>query len=149
LVSVVAALIALVITPAHVGFLGLVPIAIGSKTLFDLWRGYEESKDAEERGTASGTASQVFAVATVTFANGGDNIGVYTPVFAVRSGVDTVIIVSVFALMTALWCAIAHWLANHRTIGAPLRRYGHRVLPFILIGLGFMILLEAGTLRFW
>jgi cadmium resistance protein CadD (predicted permease) len=121
LVSVVAALLAFAITRVHVRFLGLAPIAIGSKKLCDLWRGYETDKNPEERHAARG--GQAFAVAAVTFVNGGDNIGVYTPLFAVRSGIDTAVIVSVFAVMTALWCAIAHWLAHHRTVEAPIRRY--------------------------
>jgi hypothetical protein len=42
--------------------------------------------------------------------------------------------------MTAIWCALAHWLIQHRTIGAQIRRYGQRVLPLVLIGLGVLIM---------
>ena len=45
-------------------------------------------------------------------------------------------------VMTALWCALAHWLVNHPTLGAPIRRYGHRILPFVLIGVGVMVMLS-------
>jgi cadmium resistance protein CadD (predicted permease) len=145
LVSIVAALIALVIPPAYVGLLGLAPIAIGSKKLVDLWRGQEQGEEELERHPAGGEHGQVFTVAAVTIANGSDNIGIYTPLFAVRSSIETAVIVAVFAVMTALWCAIAHWMVHHRTIGAPIRRYGHRVLPLVLIGLGVLILHEAGT----
>jgi cadmium resistance protein CadD (predicted permease) len=143
--SLLAALIALVIPPAYVGLLGLVPIAIGSRKLVDLWGGRDKGEEELERHPASGARGQVFAVAAVTIANGGDNIGVYTPVFAVRSGIETVVIIAVFALMTAVWCAIAHWLVHHRTIGAPIRKFGHLILPPLLIGLGLSVLLEAGS----
>jgi len=145
LVSVAAAQIALIIPSAYVGLLGLAPIAIGSKRLFDLWRGQERGEEELEHYAASGARGQIFAVAAVTIAHGGDNIGVYTSLFAVRSGIETIVIVAVFAIMTAVWCAIAHWLVHHRTIGAPIRRYGHRVLPLVLIGLGVLIMREAGT----
>ena len=144
-ISLLAALIALVIPPAYVGLLGLVPIAIGSRKLIDLWGGRDKEEEELERHPASGARGQVFAVAAVTIANGGDNIGVYTPVFAVRSGIETAVIIAVFVLMTAIWCAIAHWLVHHRTIGAPIRKYGHLILPPLLIGLGLSVLLESGS----
>jgi cadmium resistance protein CadD (predicted permease) len=144
-ISLVAALIALVIPPAYVGLLGLAPIAIGSRKLVDLWGGRDKGEEELERHPASAARGQVFAVAAVTIANGGDNIGVYTPVFAVRSAIETTVIIAVFVLMTAVWCAIAHWLVHHRTIGAPIRKYGHLILPPLLIGLGLSVLLEAGS----
>ena len=142
-ISLLAALIALVIPPAYVGLLGLAPIAIGAKKLIDLWGGRDESEEELERHPASAARGQVLAVAAVTIANGGDNIGVYTPVFAVRSGIETAVIIGVFVLMTAMWCSIAHWLVHHRTIGAPIRKYGHLILPPLLIGLGLSVLLES------
>ncbi|MDE1996508.1 MAG: quaternary ammonium transporter, partial [Rhizobiaceae bacterium] len=52
----------------------------------------------------------------------------------------------VFALMTALWLGAAHYLTNHRSIGASIKRYGNAAAPFVLVGLGLFILYEAGTL---
>ena len=144
-ISLLAALIALVIPPAYVGLLGLLPIAIGSRKLVDLSGGRDKGEEELERHPASAARGQVLAVAAVTIANGGDNIGVYTPVFAVRSGIETAVIIAVFVLMTAMWCAIAHWLVHHRTIGAPIRKFGHLILPPVLIGLGLSVLLEAGS----
>jgi cadmium resistance protein CadD (predicted permease) len=80
-----------------------------------------------------------------TVANGSDNISVYTPLFATRSAVDVAASGLVFAIMTALWCLLGHWLVHHPALGIPLRRYGHRTLPFLLIGFGIFILYSAGT----
>ena len=146
LFSLMAALIALVIPPAYIGLLGLVPIAIGANRLRD-WRPVDSDHENARSPHASGAEGQWLAVAAVTIANGGDNIGVYTPVFAVGSSTRTIVIVAVFAVMTALWCVLAHWLVNHAIIGAQIRRYGARVLPFVLIGLGIVIVLESGTLE--
>ena len=87
----------------------------------------------------------VAAVAVVTVANGGDNIGVYAPLFATRSGADIAAIGVVFAGMTLVWLAVTGWLINHRTLGVPIRRYGRGVAPFVLIGLGALIVFEAGS----
>ena len=144
--SVVASLISLVIAPAFIGLLGLAPIAIGLKKAWDLRKEADTSEaGSEDHEKASAGHGKVVAVAAVTLANGGDNISIYTPLFAAHSAYDVAVIGVVFALMTLVWLWAAHWLTQHRTIGAPIRRYGHRVVPFVLIALGILILHDAGT----
>ena len=53
---------------------------------------------------------------------------------------------SIFAVMTAVWCAAGYWLVHHPVLGARIRQYGHVVLPFVLIGLGLHILKDAQVL---
>jgi cadmium resistance protein CadD (predicted permease) len=144
--SVAASLISLVVSPAYVGLLGLAPIAIGLKKVWNLWKRTDDDEEAaaEKKSPAAGRGN-VVAVAVVTLANGGDNISIYTPLFAARSGADITVIGIVFAGMTLVWLVVAHGLTNHRTLGAPIRRYGRRVVPFVLIALGVLILFEAGT----
>lgn len=144
--SVVASLIALVIAPAFIGLLGLAPIAIGLKKAWGLRKRADSSAaESEDHEKAPAGHGNVVAVAAVTLANGGDNISIYTPLFAARSAYDVAVIGVVFAFMTLVWLWAAHYLAHHRTFGAPIRRYGHRVVPFVLIALGILILYEAGT----
>ena len=90
------------------------------------------------------THSQWLAVAFVTAANGGDNLGVYIPLFT-RQLSWIPIYVAVFAVLTTLWCAAGYWLVNHPVLGR-IRRYGHVALPFVLIGLGLHILWDARVL---
>jgi cadmium resistance protein CadD (predicted permease) len=142
-VSLVCSLIALVLPPASIGLLGLLPIGIGVKKLWEAWRGGE---DRAEDGAPAPGAHTLLAVAAVTAANGGDNIGVYVPMFATHSLHEKLVILAVFAAMTGLWCLVAHFLVNHRALGAPIRRYGHLLLPWVLIGIGIAILLENDTL---
>lgn len=142
LISALGSLVSLVLAPEYVGLLGIAPILIGLKKLYDLIRGEEESEEYLE---SHGSNGRILAVAAVTMANGGDNIGIYTPLFATRSAVEIVVIGIVFVLMTALWLLLAHWLVSHRTIGAPIRRYGYKVVPFVLVALGIIIMVEAGT----
>jgi cadmium resistance protein CadD (predicted permease) len=82
-------------------------------------------------------------VAAVTFSNGGDNIGVYTPMFAqYNSASQITTLVTVLMIMTAVWCAAAYYLVNHPLIASRIRRVGHIILPFVLIALGIYILAE-------
>lgn len=146
-VSVLASLVSLVVPAEYIGLLGLVPIFLGLKKLWDMRRGTTEDEADEQHKPAPGGFGSIVAVAAVTIANGGDNISIYTPLFATRSLGDIAVIGIVFACMTAAWLAIAHFLTNHPTIGAPIRRYGHRVVPYVLIVLGALILYEAETIR--
>lgn len=142
-VSVVASLLSLIVPAAYIGLLGLFPIAIGIKEGWELLRGGDEIADDVLGTFAHGN---VLAVAAVTVANGGDNVSIYIPVFATQTALEIAVIGLVFLVMTAIWLAFAHWLTNHPTLGAPIRRYGQRAMPVVLIVLGIWILYEAGTL---
>ena len=138
LVSAAGSLLSLVIPRAYLGLLGVFPIVIGIKKLLDLRRDGPEAQN--------GSHGSIAGVALVTIANGGDNIGVYIPTFAVHSGNEIAAIAVVFVAMTALWCTLARWMVNHRRFGAPIRRYGHILAPLVLIGIGILIIHSAGTI---
>jgi cadmium resistance protein CadD (predicted permease) len=137
-ISLAAAFAALAISPAHVGLLGVAPLAIGIVKLLRLGK-----IDDEGQPTAVG----VVQVAAITIVNGGDNIAAYTPIFATQTPQEMITTVAIFAALTILWCLAAWWLVRHTVLGKPLRRYGHVILPFILIGLGGLILYRSGALR--
>ena len=80
-------------------------------------------------------------------ANGGDNIAVYTALFATREAFEVLLIGILFAVMTGLWCLAALSLVNHRALGMPIRAQAHRVVPFVLIGLGILIFIRTGTIQ--
>jgi cadmium resistance protein CadD (predicted permease) len=145
-VSATAALLSLVIPKAYVGLFGIFPIFLGIRKLLELRHDPAETGTARALGTATGRYGNVASVALVTVANGGDNIGVYMPSFAVHSGSQIAIIALVFVVMTALWCVLAHWLVSHPRLGAPLRFYGDIFAPFVLIGLGVLIVYNAGSI---
>ena len=144
--SVVFSLLSLVVAPAWIGFLGLLPIAIGLHAIAQLLRGDDsDDGDAAPDANSAGGRANVLVVAATTIANGGDNLGIYTPVFATRSGTEIAAIGVVFAAMTMVWVGAAFWLTRHPTIGPPIRRHGRRVVPFVLVALGCTILYDAGS----
>lgn len=148
--SVVASLLVLVIPATYIGLLGFAPIYFGLRRLWELWKGTDTDDDPEDHSKAAAGHGNIAAVTLVTIANGGDNISVYTPLFATRSAYEILAIGFIFAILTAIWIAAAHSLVNHPKLGAPIRRYGHRVVPFVLIAIGILILHEAETMRlFW
>ena len=139
----IGSLITLVVPPIVVGLMGLLPIAIGIKKLLDLRK---TDDDETPKNSQNNRASYLrfLTVAGVTIANGGDNIGVYVPLFAKSSTLGEVsVLVAIFLITTAAWCAIAYYLVNHRFIATKISRVGHIIVPFVLIGLGVYILAEA------
>jgi cadmium resistance protein CadD (predicted permease) len=130
--SAAASLVSLVIPASHLSLLGLLPMLIGLKQLC--------RKGAAEETVP--TTSGFLSVAAVTVANGGDNIGVYAPLFATSSAQTICAMGAVFAAMTALWCLAARWLVQHPAAATSIRRYGPKAMPFVLIGIGVFILLS-------
>jgi cadmium resistance protein CadD (predicted permease) len=115
--------------------------------LWDLFQKQDRKERPLERRSDDLTYGNLASVAVVTVANGADNIAVYTPSFAIRSRGELVVIALVFAVMTALWCFFAHAVVKHPILGAPIRHYGHRIAPIVLICLGVLILYQAGSFR--
>ena len=150
LVSALAALLALALPDGWVALLGIVPLAMGFSKLPALRTdasngkgGSDEDRiQGQERNAERGLRSQVFAIASVTVANGGDNVGAYVPIFATDLGAIVTYALT-FAVMTGVWCALGYMLVNNRILGGTIRRYGHVLLPIVLIALGVYILSGA------
>lgn len=148
----------LIVPKAWIGLLGLLPIAIGISHLVK--RENEESDvqvvstEFNRQSNSSAVSKlaslfnpQIFNVAAVTVANGGDNIGIYLPLFASSDLPSLAVILAVFFLMVGVWCYVAYWLTRQKAIARVLTRYTKAVVPFVLIGLGIFILMESGTYR--
>jgi cadmium resistance protein CadD (predicted permease) len=139
LVSALAALAAFSLPPGWVALLGIAPLWLGLRAL-------RAPGDASEPETPSRPATAPWlAVAAVTVANGGDNLGVYIPLFA-RAPAAIPAYAAIFAALTLLWCWAGHRLVHHAALGGRLRIVLRRALPFVLIGLGLWILSGARAL---
>jgi cadmium resistance protein CadD (predicted permease) len=143
-ISALGSFISLAVPTYIIALLGIVPIVIGLKKLV-VFRKKNESYSKQAIIQNKRKNYLVFAaVAAVTFSNGGDNIGVYTPLFAKYNSLSQIIaLATIFMAMTAVWCITAYYLVNHPLVASKIRRIGHIILPFVLIGLGIYILTES------
>jgi cadmium resistance protein CadD (predicted permease) len=141
-----AAAASLAVPPHWPALLGVVPLGVGLWKLPALWRRGpdqdDETANAAGAGRRSAAGAQALAVAALTIANGGDNLGVYIPLFARDLAVWPVYLL-VFALMTAAWCWAGHAFVRHPAGAALMQRWGHAILPAVLIALGAWILWDA------
>lgn len=126
------------------GFLGLVPLAIGCHLL----------THQESMATPANRVSANHLFLTVTFITvascGADNLGVYIPYFATRTSPELVIVLVTFAVMVAVFCLLATIITHLPAVRALLDRYGTLLAGVIYLGLGILILGENGTaLHLW
>src|SRR5699024_11274846 len=92
-----------------------------------------------------GKRVSVWTVAAVTFANGGDNIGVYVPVFVSVSWTAVLAYCIVFLLLVAVLVFLAKWITSRKPIAEALERWEDILFPTVLIGLGLIILLSGAA----
>ena len=50
----------------------------------------------------------------VTVSNGGDNLSLYIPLFAIHTLGEAAFFVALFLVLTALWCCAGYALVKHR-----------------------------------
>lgn len=131
-ISALLAVLALAMPADWLRWLGVVPVLLGLRQL-------ARDVTADEQVPAGGP----IAVFAVTVAGGGDKLGTCVPLFAVLSGREVALIGVVFAVMTGLWCALAARVARQPALELAVKRYGRRAAPFVLIGIGALILLEV------
>jgi cadmium resistance transport/sequestration family protein len=140
----------LIIPGRWIGLLGLVPITIG----LDRWLNPESDSSEAESEIAQPDPSEItsflspqtYSVAAVTIANGGDNIGIYVPLFASSDLASLLVTIGIFFLLLGVWCYSAYKLTHQGAIADVLTRYGNTFVPFVLIGLGIFIVLESAAL---
>ncbi|MFF4798806.1 cadmium resistance transporter [Streptomyces sp. NPDC001351] len=144
-VAVAAAFGATLLPESAIPYLGLLPFALGLKTAWQAWqhRDGEDQNDTQE--TPQGGGPRTLEVAAVTFANGGDNIGVYVPVFATAGPGGMSVYAVVFLTLVAVWCLAGRFFATRPVVARALSRWGHVLLPSVLITLGLLILIEGGA----
>ncbi|MFE5771540.1 cadmium resistance transporter [Streptomyces sp. NPDC056485] len=146
-VAVAAAFGATFLPESAIPYLGLLPLALGLKAAWQAWKehrgggGDEEGEQAKEGGPGP------LEVAAVTFANGGDNIGVYVPVFATAGAGGMSVFAVVFLALVAVWCFAGKYFATRPVVAKALARWGHILLPLVLIAIGLLILIEGGAFR--
>ena len=128
--------------PAAIPYFGLIPLGLGLWAAWQAWRG---DGDDDDEAKVAGKKVGVGAVAGVTFANGGDNIGVYTPVFLSVEPLAVVAYCVIFLALVAVLVALAKFVATRPPIAEVLERWEDILFPIVLIGLGIVILVSGGA----
>ncbi|MBD6619898.1 transporter [Komarekiella sp. 'clone 1'] len=147
----------LVIPHTWIGLLGFLPVAIGINHLLSRENDEEavqavsvnlnSAKPQRHKKSLLATLRdpQTYRVSAVTIANGGNNIGIYVPLFASSNLPSLGVILSVCYFTVGLWCFLSYNLTRNPLMLPILARYGRKVFPLVLIWLGFSILIKSET----
>jgi cadmium resistance protein CadD (predicted permease) len=158
-ISLVGFLIGLAISSDWIGLLGILPILIGLNNLRLLIVNKDESvenksanlkQNARFRGFDSRERSlldviqdrQTYKVSAVTISNGGNNLGIYIPLFASSSLQSLAVIIPICYLIICTWLFMSYNLTRTPGIALVLSRYASKLFPFVLMWLGLRIILD-------
>ncbi len=158
LVSFLGYLGGLMVPDAWIGLLGLLPVMIGISNLIsreteaeafeaisvDFITNNQSSKSRKYFWTTL-FDPKTYRVSAVTIANGGNNLGIYIPLFASSTLPSLGIIVLVCYLTVAFWCFLSYNVTRTPVVAKFLSRYASKVFPFVLIWLGLSILIDSGS----
>ena len=122
-----------------VAYFGLLPLLLGLRAAWQGWRNRDDEDDDHVGGLS------VLTIAAVTFANGGDNIGVYVPVFLRTGPAGTAVYTAVFLLLVVVLVLVARFVATRPPVASLLERWESVLFPLVLIVLGIVILVEGGA----
>jgi cadmium resistance protein CadD (predicted permease) len=126
-----------IIDKEWIRFLGIIPLYLGLKGIYSLIKNKNNKENVSLPNTNSTT---MIKVALVTIANGGDNIGVYTPLFAVTPVYYVYLYLILFFIFIGIWCLLGKFLVSHDKVKNIFTRYGRTILPVFLILLGCLII---------
>lgn len=141
LFSFLISLLGYIIDPRFIGLLGFFPIYLAVRQFIAL---FKKNVDAKFHSTLR--KSGFLAIAAVTIANGGDNVGVYVPLLSTFTWIAKFQLLFVFFIMVYVWCRGAKYLSEHPWMAGPLNKFGHLLVPVVLLFLGMFILYYSGSL---
>ena len=143
-VSLIGFAVAVALPSEPIGFLGMLPLLLGVWRAFGLLfprNNHTEESNPESKRVAD--AKSIFKVAIITVMNGGDNIGIYIPLFSQAKGAQIAIYAVVFYILIGIWCFIAYLIMKHKQILQIMKKYASLLIPFLFIGLGIYIVVKS------
>lgn len=132
------------------GLLGLVPIIMGLKILYNLYINKATDEDDDEvmvQQTLSKNRKLIINVVTITIVTcGADNIGVYVPLFTqLNAPALTTVLITLFVMLTIFYF-LGLLITRMPIIANLLEKWGDLITAIVYLLIGTMILTESGTI---
>lgn len=131
-----------------IGLLGLVPLAMGIMVVIRSGKIEDESEYIpEEKGMTRNVLWRVMISSILlTLASGGDDLGVFIPLFATYSTFDIISTIGLFLLFITILCFISNLLSKRIRLPEKIRKHEWIIESVVYIALGIYILWENETL---
>lgn len=123
-------------------YLGLIPIGLGLYQIVRLFFGEDAAAADPDAEAPRGGMAAYLGFALVMLANSGDSVGMLTPLMADLK--PSFVVAGFTAVLTAAvaMSVLAHFLARRPVTEALIQKFAKWVLPFVLIGIGYLILTD-------
>ena len=141
IISIIGFGVSLALPSEPIGFLGLLPILLGVWKLLEVVFPTDEEEEAGKSRIAG--IKSIFKVSVITVTNGGDNIGVYVPLFSQAKGTEIAVYVIVYYILLGVWCFAAWLLMGQKHVLRLVEKYMNWVIPFLFMGLGIYITVRS------
>lgn len=142
-ISLLAAFGLAFIPQQWIGLLGLIPIFIGLKVLFEKDEGDEEDEEILE--STNRFSSFILSVTVIMLAAGGDNLGVYIPYFTVLNTIELIVTIVIYYIAAAVLLYLCQRVSAVKGISETVEKYEEIIVPIVFLALGIMIMSENGT----
>lgn len=142
-ISLLAAFGLAFIPQQWIGLLGLIPIFIGLKVLFEKDEGDEEDEEILE--STNRFSSFILSVTVIMLAAGGDNLGVYIPYFTVLNTIELIVTIVIYYIAAAVLLFLCQRVSAVKGISETVEKYEEIIVPIVFLALGIMIMSENGT----
>ncbi|WP_368908463.1 cadmium resistance transporter, partial [Bacillus wiedmannii] len=116
--SIIGSLSSFFIPVSWIGLLGFVPIYMGVKGVLSL-------RSDKNNEVIDNVSSSLFKVASITLANGADNISIYIPMFASQTLEAIIVTLIIFFSMIVIWCFISYILIRTPILAKALEKNAH------------------------
>jgi cadmium resistance transport/sequestration family protein len=124
-----------------IGFVGLIPIVMGIRSLLN------DDDDEEEKAIATlqKIKTRWLQVLIVTISLGADDLGVYIPLFTTLSQGEVIIMLIIFALGTTGLCIVSYQLTRIDGLSLFIEKYERFIIGITFIIIGIFVMVESKT----
>ena len=148
-VAAIGVAVGALVDPAHIGYLGIAPVAMGLYLLYQqrLANGAAaDSADLQLKWQNGAGEGRIWLASSVLmFSNSGDSVAVLLPLVAESVRTALLLIVSLYLLASLLWCGVAVLIAARPGLAARVERHGMRWVPWVMMLVGVYVLLDSRT----
>ena len=137
--SLVIALLGDVIDTRYVGFLGLLPVALGLRGMVSLIRG------TRQISASAAPVTGVWPTVAVVLPMSGDSLAVYIPLLADTRAAMDVLIIATLSVCAVTMAFVSRALVSRPALRDRIGSAGAWIMPPLMIGIGAYVLLDTAS----